>query len=163
MSKITEAQMPDSFQEMKKAFEQANSNFTNWDYYRESPTGRRDGENTTFYLSKIPFIGSEKLFLNGVLLEPMINYSIDGGRIELNVDFKLRSDDVLTCIYHRPHLKFKPEIEYKINLHFLPLYKSKKENISIKPLSSGYLVTIGKEKFGVSKQKHLLKLINKNS
>lgn len=43
---------------------------------RETPTGIIDGVNTTFLLMNTPVVGSEQVFLNGLLQEANVDYGI---------------------------------------------------------------------------------------
>ena len=50
---------------------------------RETPAGTINGSNTTFTLANTPVVGSEEVFLNGILQEPGAgnDYTISGGTI----------------------------------------------------------------------------------
>jgi hypothetical protein len=48
---------------------------------KEVPTGLINGINTTFTLEKTPVIGSESIFLNGVLQDSVRDYSIQGSQL----------------------------------------------------------------------------------
>jgi fiber protein len=52
---------------------------------RETPTGTINGANTTFTLANTPTVGTEELFLNGILLEPGAgnDYTISGATITM--------------------------------------------------------------------------------
>jgi len=50
---------------------------------RETPSGTINGSNTTFTLANTPVVGSEQVFLNGILQEPggSNDYTISSGTI----------------------------------------------------------------------------------
>jgi hypothetical protein len=53
------------------------SNFVN----KESPSGTTDGTNATFVLTNIPVLGSDHIYVNGVLMEENSDYTISGKTI----------------------------------------------------------------------------------
>jgi hypothetical protein len=52
---------------------------------RETPTPDPDGVTTVFTLSETPVLGSEQVFLNGILQEEGVDYTIDGAEITFAV------------------------------------------------------------------------------
>lgn len=52
---------------------------------RETPTPVVDGVETVFTLSETPLAGSEEVFLNGLLQEEGVDYTIDGDEITMAV------------------------------------------------------------------------------
>ncbi len=53
---------------------------------KETPTGAMDGTNVTFTLAHTPVIGTDELYLNGLLQEPGAtnDYTISGSTITYN-------------------------------------------------------------------------------
>jgi hypothetical protein len=45
---------------------------------REVPSGLINGANPTFTLAHTPLVGSEEVFLNGILRKPSVDYTISG-------------------------------------------------------------------------------------
>ena len=50
---------------------------------REEPTGLVDGSNATFTLANTPVAGSEEVYLNGLLLNEGVDYTISGNTITM--------------------------------------------------------------------------------
>jgi hypothetical protein len=73
-----------------------NKTFSN----KETPVGEINGINTTYILQNDPFLGSEHLYLNGVLIEEGSNtdYNISGSIITF--DEPLPSGSKLSCTYY---------------------------------------------------------------
>ncbi len=67
---------------------------------KEVPVGEIDGVNTTYILQNNPFLGSEHLYLNGILIEEGTNtdYKISGSSITF--DDPLPSGSKLSCTYY---------------------------------------------------------------
>jgi len=68
---------------------------------RETPSGAKNGSNTTFTLSSAPVSGSEHVYLNGVLQEPGTgnDYTISGNTITMAV--APQASDKLVVSYRR--------------------------------------------------------------
>lgn len=66
--------------------------------YREIPEGVKDGVNTYFTLAKGPIAGTECIFLNGILLSPGEDYTMDNIR-EITFLYPLEADDKLVANY----------------------------------------------------------------
>lgn len=67
--------------------------------FRETPSGTVDGSNPTFTLAHTPVVGSESVFLNGILLDSGANndYTISGATITMiNIP---QSNDKLRVTY----------------------------------------------------------------
>ena len=73
-----------------------NKTFSN----KEVPVGKIDGVNTTYTLQNNPFLGSEHLYLNGILIEEGTNtdYKISGSSIIFNDP--LPPGSKLLCTYY---------------------------------------------------------------
>ena len=73
-----------------------NKTFSN----KEVPVGGIDGVNTTYTLQNDPFLGSEHLYLNGILIEEGTNtdYKISGSSIIFDDPLPLGSK--LSCTYY---------------------------------------------------------------
>jgi len=67
---------------------------------KEIPVGEIDGINTSYTLANIPVLGSEHLYLNGILIEEGSNtdYSISGSTITF--DEPLSEGSKLSCTYY---------------------------------------------------------------
>jgi len=67
---------------------------------KEIPSGSIDGVNTVYFLENTPTIGSEHIYLNGLLIDDKIftDYSISGSVITF--DEPLLSGSKLSCTYY---------------------------------------------------------------
>jgi len=64
---------------------------------KEIPYGQIDGQNKSFHLNKNPLVGSESVHLNGVLQDPVRDYTLSGNTITF-IEAPL-DDMVIRCNY----------------------------------------------------------------
>lgn len=69
------------------------------DVYNEVPTGEIDGSNVTFQLESNPILGSERLYLNGLIQRRGLDYTITDNYI--NLLFAPFPGEMLTCSYSK--------------------------------------------------------------
>jgi hypothetical protein len=67
---------------------------------RETPSGTINGVNVTFTLANTPLVGTEMIFLNGLLLEPLAgnDYTISGATVTM-LSAPLTGDRIKACYY----------------------------------------------------------------
>jgi hypothetical protein len=73
------------------------------DVYNEIPIGELDGVNCTFRLASMPLIGSEKIYVNGVVQRRGIDYTIVNDYFVLN-DAPTSSESLI-CSYGKTSLR----------------------------------------------------------